>query len=364
MGRFEQKLAEQVVRKSLALSEGEEYFIETFQHTLALAEALQVEAAKVGAHPHVMLFTDEAYRRYLAEVPEQYLRKPSPLMLRAYDSLSAMTHLGGPEDPAIFEKMPAERLNALNQAERPFHEKSLERKIRGVGIELGTVTPHRAVKYGLDYDSWSRSVRSALNADLSEIARLGREMAARLEEATEVHVTARNGTDIRFEVAGRKAYVEDGIVDSEDLKKGSFWASLPAGSVSMAPRETTAHGTVVFDRMALWGRVLTNVKWTFDAGVLREYSAGRNRQTWENFYGPATGDKDRIAGFSLGLNARGRPMGYNLTDWFSSGVVGIAIGNNDYLGGANNTTFHWGATVLRATVELDGTEIVSNGRLL
>ncbi len=57
-------------------------------------------------------------------------------------------------------------------------------------------------------------------------------------------------------------------------------------------------------------------------------------------------------------------MGYNLTDWFSSGVVGISVGNNDYLGGINNTTFHWGATVLRATVKLDGTEIVSNGKLL
>ncbi len=284
--------------------------------------------------------------------------------MSAYDYVSAVTHLGGPEDPAIFEKMPAERLSAMNEAGRPFHEKSLERKIRGVGVELGTVTPQRAVKYGLNYDSWSRSVRSALNADLTEIARLGREMAARLEGATQVHVTAKNGTDIRFDVAGRPAYVEDGIVDSDDIKKGSFWASLPAGSVAIAPRETTANGTVVFDKMALWGRVLTSVRWVFEGGVLKEYTVGRNKRTWENFYGAATGDKDRIAAFSLGLNPRGRPLGFNLTDWFSSGVVGIGIGNNDYLGGENDTTFEWGATVLKATVELDGTEIVSNGKFV
>ncbi len=364
MGKFEQKLAEQVVRKSLALREGEEYFIETFQHTVPLAVALQVEAAKVGAHAHIMLSTDDAYRRYLSEVPEEYLKSPSPLMLDAYEFLNAVTFLGGPEDPAIFEKMPAERLSAMNEADRPFHEKSLERKIRGIGVELGTVTPFRAVKYGLNYDSWSRNVRSALNADLTELAKVGRHASSRLEDTTQVHITARNGTDLRFEVAGRKAHVEDGIVDSEDIKKGNYWASLPAGSVSIAPRETTAEGTVVFDKMALWGRVLTNVRWNFDGGVLKDYSVGRNKQTWENFYGPATGDKDRIASFTLGINPRGRPLGYNLTDWTASGVVGVAIGNNDYLGGANDTSFHWGATVLRATVKLDGTEIVSNGKLV
>ncbi len=363
MGRFEQALAEQVVRKSLALREGEEYFIETWQHTIPLAEALYVEAAKAGAHPHLLLFTDEAYKRYLSEVPEEHIRTPSNLMLEAYSSLNATTHLGGPEDPAIFEKMPAERMSAMGEAEKPFHDRFLERKIRGVGIDLGTVTPYRAVKYGIDYDAWSRSLRNALRTDLSDISRVGADFVSLLEGGREVHITARNGTDLTFEIEGRKAHLEDGIVDAADLKKGSLWASLPAGGVTIAPRETTANGTAVFDKMALWGRVLTNLRWTFEDGRLVKYAVGRNRNTWEKFYGPATGDKDRIASFSVGLNPRGRALGLNLTDWYLAGVVGIGIGNNDFLGGTNKTTFHWGGSILRATVELDGREIVSNGKL-
>ncbi len=363
MGRFEQSLAEQVVMKSLALREGEEYFITTWQHTIPMAEALFVEASKVGAHPHVFLFTDDIYRRYLSEVSEDFMKVPSNLMLQAYDSLSATTDLGGPEDPAIFERMPAERMAAFQESEKPFMDKFLERKLRGVFVGLGTVTPHRAVKYGLNYDAWSRSVRSALRTDLSEIARVGNGIVTGLEGGREVHVTARNGTDLRFEIERRKAYLEDGIVDAEDIKKGALYATLPAGSVTIAPRETTANGTVVFDKMALWGRVLTNVRWTFEDGRLTKYAAGRNLRTWQNFYEPATGDKDRIAAFSVGLNPRGRPLGLNLTDWFSAGVVGIGIGNNKPLGGVNKTTFEWSASVTRATVELDGREIVSDGKL-
>lgn len=364
MGTFEEQLAKQVVQKALALREGEEYFIDTFQHTIPLAEALSVEAGKVGAHAHVMLATDSSYRRYLTEVPEKYLRQPSSLMLQAYDRLNAMTYLGGPEDPAIFEEMPAQRMSAMSEAEKPFQEKFLEKKIRGVGIEIGQVTPQRAKQYGLDYDAWSKAFQAALGADLTEIGKQGRALASALEGATTVHVTAKNGTDLQFEIAGRAAHLEDGVVDAEDVKKGNLFASLPAGSVSIAPRETTANGTVVFDKMALWGRVLTDVRWTFKDGKVTEASVGDNAQIWEDFYGPATGDKDRIASFTVGLNPEAKPLGVNLTDWFVSGAVGIAIGNNDFLGGTNKTGFHWNATLLGATVALDGREIIREGKLV
>ncbi len=364
MGKFEEELAEQVIKRSLALREGEEIFIDTFQHTIPLAEALAVEASKVGAHAHMMLSTDEVYRRTLSEVPEEYLRQPSALMLEAYNSLSAMTFLGGPQDPAIFEEMPAARMSALNEAEKPFDERFLERKIRGVGIELGQVTPQRAKQYGLDYDAWSKAVQSALGADLKDISKRGQALVDALEGGTTVHVTAKNGTDLQFEIAGRKAHLEDGVVDAEDIKKGNLFASLPAGSVSIAPRETTANGTVVFDKVALWGRVLTDVRWTFQNGRVTKYSVGDNAQIWEDFYGPATGDKDRIAGFTVGLNTKAKPLGVNLTDWFVSGAVGIAIGSNDFLGGTNKTGFHWNATLLGATVTLDGREIVREGKIV
>lgn len=363
MGKFEEDLAEQVIKRSLALKEGEEIFIETFQHTIPLAEALAIEASKVGAHAHVMLSTDELYRRTLTEVPEEYLRQPSPLMLEAYNSLSAMMYLGGPENPAIFEEMPAQRMSAMSEADKPFNDRFLERKIRGVGVELGQVTPERAKQYGLDFDAWSTAVQAALGANLEDISKRGRGLVDALEGGTTVHVTAKNGTDLTFEVAGRKAHLEDGVVDAEDIKKGNLFASLPAGSVSIAPRETTANGTVVFDKMALWGRVLTNVRWTLENGQVTDYSVGDNAQIWEDFYGPATGDKDRIASFTVGLNTEAKPLGVNLTDWFVAGAVGIAIGNNDFLGGANKTGFHWNATVLGATVTLDGREIIREGKL-
>ncbi|MFQ5986910.1 MAG: aminopeptidase [Thermoplasmata archaeon] len=364
MGTFEQRLAQQVVTKALGLREGEEYIISTFQHTIPLAEALYVEAAKVGAEAHLDLFTDEMYRRYLSEVPEEYIKRSSPLLLQAYENLDAITFLDGPEDPAIFDEMPPERMAALGEAQKPFSEKMLERKIRGTDIQLGQVTPQRAETYGIDFDAWSASVHEALETDLSDIAKRGNHLVAQLEDSTEARVTAKNGTDVRFEVAGRKALLADGIVDAQDIKKGSLWASLPAGSISIAPRETTANGRVVFDRLALWGKVLTNVQWEFKGGQMQSYSVGANQDIWDRFYGSATGDKDRVGSLSIGLNPRGRPLDLNLTDWFLAGSVSIGIGGNKYLDGANESTFEHSGSILGATVELDRTEVVANGKLI
>ncbi|MEE9592725.1 MAG: aminopeptidase, partial [Thermoplasmata archaeon] len=308
MGTLAQRLAEQVVKRTLGLQDGEEYFIFTWQHTIPFADALFVEAAKVGAYAHVELITDESYRRYLKEVPEEFIRRSSPLMLKAYDSLDAMTYLGGPEDPAIFDEMPPEKMGAMGEADEPLMKKSLERKIRGAGIEIGQVTPQRAAKYGVDFDVWSTSVNEALETNLEEVSKRGNHLVNRLEAATEVRVTAKNGTDVRFEVAGRKALLADGIVDAQDIKKGALWANLPAGNVSIAPRETTANGRVVFDRLALWGKVLTNVQWEFQDGKIQSYAVGANQDIWDRFYGSATGDKDRIGSLSIGLNPRGTPL--------------------------------------------------------
>ncbi|MFQ5908670.1 MAG: hypothetical protein ACE5JE_07595, partial [Thermoplasmata archaeon] len=91
---------------------------------------------------------------------------------------------------------------------------------------------------------------------------------------------------------------------------------------------------------------------------------GANQDIWDRFYGSATGDKDRIGWLSIGLNPRGTPLDLNLTDGFLAGSVSIGIGDNDYLGGANKSPFEWGGNILGATVELDGTEVLVNGKLL
>jgi hypothetical protein len=44
-------------------------------------------------------------------------------------------------------------------------------------------------------------------------------------------------------------------------------------------------------------------------------------------------------------------------------MVYIGLGNNQLLGGSNNTEFGWSAPVVKATVEVDGKTVVKDGRL-
>jgi aminopeptidase len=63
-----------------------------------------------------------------------------------------------------------------------------------------------------------------------------------LDRAESIHITNPNGTDIRFGVHGRKAFVDDG-----DFSKPGLGGNLPAGESFISPALGTAEGTIVFD---------------------------------------------------------------------------------------------------------------------
>jgi hypothetical protein len=48
----------------------------------------------------------------------------------------------------------------------------------------------------------------------------------------------------------------------------------------------------------------------------------------------------------------------------AAGMVFIYMGNNQLLGGSNKTEWDWGIPVTNASVEIDGTTVVKDGRLV
>ena len=357
------EIARRVVKESLQLGEKDYVLIYTWAHTIDLAEALSVEAMKAGAVSTIMLESDNVYRAVLSEVPEENLRKTPLHMLAALDALTAEIALAGPEDPSVFEAGSPARMSAMNEAYHPLMEKSRERKIRGAYVQYGFATPERAKRYGVDHTAWSQGLASALTADLKQISKECREIATILEKAKQIEISHPNGTRIKMNLVGRKANAQDGIVEKEDIAKGHLWANLPTGSVSCAPKETSVNGKVVIEKMALWGKVVKNLTWEFKDGKLVSHKADENESVFTEFLGGASGDKDRFASFSIGLNPKATPTGANLTDWFVRGAVSFGIGNNEDLGGENETDFGWSATLLGATVKVDGKTLVDKGKL-
>ena len=71
------EIAKRVVKTCLGIKEDDMVWIDTWQHTVDLANSLALECRKAGAVPVVSLMTDELWVASLIETPERYLEKAS-----------------------------------------------------------------------------------------------------------------------------------------------------------------------------------------------------------------------------------------------------------------------------------------------
>jgi hypothetical protein len=81
-------------------------------------------------------------------------------------------------------------------------------------------------------------------------------------------------------------------------------------------------------------------------------------------YDAAGGAKDRFGYIDIGLNPETRlPVGSGRIVWTAPGSVVIGVGDNRTFGGNNTSDFGMAAQLSGATVTVDGTAVVANGRL-
>ena len=357
-------IARRIVQTSLRIHEDDMVLIETWQHTIDLASDIALECLRTGAKPLVTLMTDRLWWKALEEIPEQYLRKTPRHMLSAIESTTVWVGLGGPEDPTRFREVPSSRLEPFFEGDKPVVDKTVERKIRSLQVLLGDVTPQRAKAYGFDYARWLKSTEEAMKVDYPKITELGRKIANRLERGSRIHITSKLGTDIRFEITKRPIHVQDGIVDEEDMERGLVSTQLPSGKVEVAPIETTARGTVVFDTpRALKGRLITDLQLMFEKGRIKEFHAKKYEDVFREVFEATQGDKDRIGHFALGMNPKIDLIGYP-SDELALGTATIGIGANKGNGGQNDSSFEFSGTLTKPTIEIDGSALMVDGRLI
>jgi len=236
-------------------------------------------------------------------------------------------------------------------------------RIRGARIGLGYVSVERSRSYGFDFDAWRRMMLDASSVEPAVLRRNGQTIQRLLSHKGRVVVTARNGTHFEFDLTGRKAVLDDGVITKQKLDEGENMASVPAGEVAVLPDAASGEGTIRFDRpVASIGRWMKGVTVAFENGRAVKWSAEENdgllRPDWEK------GGKDRglLAGFDIGLNPAAQ-TGF-LQDYLQAGNVYIAIGDAEEFGGKSTTDFYLASTLTGATVTVGGKTVVEGGRLV
>ncbi len=356
-------LADKIVNTSLRVKPDETVLINTWQHTIPLADEIAFECRNAGAIPLVRLETDNLMWKTLNKIPVETLRKLERHTLKMLDETDVSISLGGPEDPMTFRRVDPAKLGAQFESFQAQYEKVRERKIRAGELIMGQVTKQRAKTYGFNYPQWKRIVENASNADYKKIAQVGKKVASILEGGKQVEVTTSQGTGLKLEIGTHRVNVEDGIVDETDQQNGFLFTSIPTGLVTTAPLPSSAEGTVYSDLpRALVGRLIKGLKWEFQSGRVVNTTAERYPEAFLNLYNNAKGDRDQIASLSIGINPVNKPIGY-FTDDFGLGIVSIGIGENRYLGGNNNSDFQFSVAMAKATVKVDGKPLVEKGKL-
>jgi len=358
-------LARSIVRDSLRARPDEAIMISAAPHTLELAEQVAIEAYKVGADPAILIDTDDVFYSQFKHLTEEQLRKTSAHCLGIADYVQSYVWLGGVQDPGPMKRVPQPKWAAMFEGEEAHHKKSLEKKHKSVGVGLGMVTRPRAKAYGFNYAAWKRMMEQAIAVNYDEMRRTGEAVAMVLRTPAEVHVTADNGTDLTFRLAGeaRKAYVDDGVIGDEDIAAGNPNTSLPAGAVYIAPLEDSANGTFISDvRIPQVGTLIEGLSWTFRNGKVVDFTAKRNVKSAQLNYAEATGAKDMFAWIAVGLNRKVVPGYTNST--YARGTLSVGIGDNRDLDGKNESSYGFNGFLSKPVVVVGEKVLVDRGRLL
>jgi leucyl aminopeptidase (aminopeptidase T) len=330
---------------------------------LDLTEAFTIECRKAGAKTLTEFTSDETFYNTVLNVPLDSLRSANPFDLALADTATANIFIPGPEDPGRLREISPERLSAMSHADRPFYDKFLENKVRTAHVLLGYVTTQRAETYGFDYDAWKENVNAAIDVKYEVIQKLAKKVARILESAREACVAAAGGTSLRFNLEGRRAHIDDGIIDEEDIENGAVFTSLPTGKIQVAPTEVSAQGAFMSDvPEPMHGVLVHGVRWNFKDGRLLSFEGGKNVEAERVVWDGGTGDKDRIGWISLGLNPRAK-TGFVQSE-IALGTITVGIGDNRELDGKNDSDYGCKFTATEPTVILDGKTIIKQGKFM
>lgn len=357
-------LASQIVNKCLKITPKDNVTIFLYEHNIPLAEEIAAECFKKGADVLLNLYTDKYLLSYMKELSVESLKEPSVFCRALTANSTVQIWVGATYDPAILREIPPEKDAAASQGEAKAHwPLQKEMRVRTLGVGAALVTEPRAKAYGFDFKEWKGVMEKASRVDHEKLANTGKALKACLSKARRFTVKAPGKTDLTFETSGRPWFVSDGVVDSGDVAEGHLDDHIPAGNVYVAPLENTVEGTVVFNAKEPYrGRSIGKLEWNFKEGRLTGFrgdaSIARLKKDWER----ATGDKDRLAYFSIGFNPSAK-TGYTINQ-VAPGAVSIGLGGNEDYGGVNKPGFFHVGTLNGADVIADGKTIVKKGKIV
>ena len=224
---------------------------------------------------------------------------------------------------------------------------TLARKRASEGGARGATMPH------VTADMLAR----LMSIDFDRLRSRSHAIAELLDKGTEAHVTCPRGTDLRLDLRGRQ-----GIADDGDLTARGAFGNLPCGEGFIAP--AGGEGTMYARSIAAIGLTRGHpAKLTVENGHLTAATGPEGEQLLGILreHGDAG---TNLAELGVGTNDRATLTGNVLEDEKILGSVHVAFGASIAIGGTVSVPIHLDCVVTEASLEIDGTRVLDEGRFV
>ncbi len=357
--------ARSIVTKYLRVRPGENAIIESWDHTLPMATAMVDEIRRVGGRTLHIHEDEEPWWHAIDRKQSKLLGASSAPEWAALKAADVYVHFWGPGNTDRLEEIPERTFEQALAWFPSWYEVARKVRLRGGRVAIGFATEGRAKQWGLDRAQWEEGILRACLVDPVETAKRGARLYKALAHGRKVRITHSNGTDLEVGLAGLDPRLHDGTPHPGDKRFGpaDMLSQIPGGRVEVALDSKTAEGSIHANRR-------TNIWWRWDAGGTFEFSHGKlasysfeqGEEEFAGQYKTGTAGKDRTGSLTFGLN----PAAENVPNLenIECGSVSLVIGRNGHLKGTNGSNFMSWITLAGSEVEIDGTPVVRDGKLL
>jgi len=365
-------LVAEVFDNCLAVKPGDSVWISSWDHTLDLAGSFESECVRRGCPHLVSVRYEDSWFRSISELSSQQLEILSPQMRAALAKTDFYIFTMGPRRPIPWESLPDKKRSLVSVWLDTRYDKSPYAKewariaklnpVRMLAVEATLATSERARPLGLNHKKWRNVMFQGCLADHKEILRKSKTLSKPMSGRGRVRISTPSGTNLNLILDHRPVGISDGIATREKATKGLI-TFLPAGAIEVSVNEESAEGGVVYDAPVRMGNdLIKGLQIRLKNGRIKHYLATRGTGIFGEYLHRGGRDAGRFAFFGFGLNPKLR-HGYTQDDKILGGVT-LGFGSNRTMGGKNNASEQWWASINKATVSINGAEIMKEGKLL
>lgn len=316
------------------------------------AERLVRECADVGEDERVLVITDTIsfnYGQAVMAAASSVTKEISMAVIKTYGRL----HGQNPPDAVAAAMKAADVIFMVTEWSLAHCKARMEASQRGARV-LSTAQP--------DDELFARTMAESPFAEMKPVVQAVNDL---LSNANEAHITTAVGTDLWLDLRGvSNVDLEHGYC-RKDSEYAARFAGPPVIEANIAPVSDKAEGTLVVDAChAALGVLKTPIRLQIEKGKIISIEGGNEAYQLKEIMGRMDPGIYLVAELGIGLNPIARLRSRFYEDESVYGTAHIGVGNNaSTMGGTQQVNGHLDNIFWKPTINLDGQEIMSEGRL-